>query len=323
MRYKYVSFLLAALLAAGIVFAEPWDITGTWVLGFYSTKYPGGNPYLHDMIVSGSTATGGWPSGGPYTNSWTATVTVIGNGVTIIATYLPGSGVYPYQFTATGTIAQDGTISGTWSDTIGDSGNWNSITGAATDLDSDDDGVLNDDDLCSETSADILNKELGTNRWMWNGDSWITNLPKGEGPDFTVTMEDTHGCSCNQILSMMDDKMKGHWKFGCSKSVMEEFIESQKPQYQYCSFDATPSLRVDATFLAGENGAVEEWQVWSDGTENYLTFIPGTQPMPTEVCAGTGWFYWPSHSYPNENPDGCVMDNLPGPTYWVCLVNIV
>lgn len=109
-----------------------WDLTGSWILDFDSTKWPSGNPYQHDMDVSDDTATGGWPTGAPYTNSWTATVTVDCESVEIHATYKPGSGVYPYEFWAVGVIASDGTLSGTWTDTLGDSGTWLSTSGAAT-----------------------------------------------------------------------------------------------------------------------------------------------------------------------------------------------
>lgn len=67
--------------------APNWNITGTWELKFNSTLWPSGNPYLHDMIVTGNTATGGTPAGGPYVNSWTANISISGDSVTINATY--------------------------------------------------------------------------------------------------------------------------------------------------------------------------------------------------------------------------------------------
>lgn len=98
----------------------------------FSTKYPSGNPYMHDMIVTDGRATGGTPAGGPYVNSWAATVSVTGDSVTIVADYESGSSVFPYTFTAIGTIALVGSMSGTWSDTISDSGTWTSTSGQAT-----------------------------------------------------------------------------------------------------------------------------------------------------------------------------------------------
>lgn len=94
-----------------------------------------------------------------------------------------------------------------------------------------DDGILGNDDYCPGTVADMPTKGLGTNRWTWDGSEWITKSPKGEGPQKSFTMEDTRGCSCEQILETMDGKMSGHWKFGCSISVMEDFIASIQPVF--------------------------------------------------------------------------------------------
>jgi hypothetical protein len=103
-------------------------------------------------------------------------------------------------------------------------------------LDSDDDGVRDDDDLCPETIADedagvpSSVKGLGKNRWIWNGEEWFTNA---QGVDKSFTIEETQGCSCEQILEILVDKtgesFDGHYKFGCSQSVVEEWIDGWYP----------------------------------------------------------------------------------------------
>lgn len=103
-----------------------WNLDGVWGLNFNSTLYTGGNPYAHSVTIAGSAATGSSTG-----NTYTATVSVTGNSVTIVATYSPGSAAFPYSYTAIGTILGDGTLSGTWSDTFGDSGAWNSTSGTA------------------------------------------------------------------------------------------------------------------------------------------------------------------------------------------------
>jgi len=101
--------------------------------------------------------------------------------------------------------------------------------------DEDGDGIDNSEDLCLSTEAEINSPErLGVNRWIWNGgEEWTTNSekPKGRGPRKEFSIQDTHGCNCVQILNWLHanypeeyGKMKGHYKFGCSISVMEEFI---------------------------------------------------------------------------------------------------
>lgn len=104
--------------------AATWNLTGNWGLSYVSTKYPG--TYPHTLTVTGGTATGA--SSG---NTYTATVSVTDDTVTIVATYLPGSAAYPYTYTAVGTISGTGTLSGTWTATDGDSGTWYSTSGSA------------------------------------------------------------------------------------------------------------------------------------------------------------------------------------------------
>ena len=97
------------------------------------------------------------------------------------------------------------------------------------DPDTDDDGVPNSDDLCADTPAtdnvSTSDKGLGKNRWMWEDGDWVTNA-QGVEKDFTI--EDTQGCGCEQILDVLVDKtdrpFDGHYKFGCSQSVVEDWI---------------------------------------------------------------------------------------------------
>ena len=106
-----------------------WNLDGTYVLEYDYL----GSLYLSDMTVSGTTATGGYPSGGPYSLNWTdATVAVSGSTVTIVIKYTELSP--PYLLTLTGTIAPDGKLNGTWEDNGAGTrtGTWKSNSGAAT-----------------------------------------------------------------------------------------------------------------------------------------------------------------------------------------------
>lgn len=109
-------------------------------------------------------------------------------------------------------------------------GNWARTPEIMVIVDQDEDGILGDDDKCQGTVADVPEKRLGTNRWIWDGSNWKTKDSNGVGPQKSFSMEDTQGCSCNQILDEMGDgKKTGHRKFGCSISVMEDFIASIQP----------------------------------------------------------------------------------------------
>jgi hypothetical protein len=96
--------------------------------------------------------------------------------------------------------------------------------------DSDDDGVLDGDDVCPETTIpeSVPTHRLEINRFALVDDdtSFDTTAPQGRGPRKAFTLEDTAGCSCEQIIAQLGLGV-GHTKFGCSISAMEEWRESR------------------------------------------------------------------------------------------------
>ncbi len=97
----------------------------------------------------------------------------------------------------------------------------------------DGDGIIKEKDLCKGSTTDTFYEKLGTNRWAWNiNKGWETQLPKnGKGPQKNYDIEKTSGCTCSQILEWLNKynsneygEMEGHWKFGCSSSVLDDFI---------------------------------------------------------------------------------------------------
>jgi len=107
-----------------------WSIVGTWVIRFIL-----GASYYHDIIINVQSdgtfsGYGGWPAGGPYTITETVTgnINVMSGDVTFHSVYNNG-----YWYDAIGTIASDGTMSGTWGNTGQGYGHqWLSISGQAT-----------------------------------------------------------------------------------------------------------------------------------------------------------------------------------------------
>lgn len=99
--------------------------------------------------------------------------------------------------------------------------------------DSDGDGVPDISDACPNTvipEASVPKggpDNLGRNRFaLVDGDgTFDTNAPRGRGPRRSFTIEDTAGCSCEQIIDELGAGM-GHSFFGCSISLMEEWIAS-------------------------------------------------------------------------------------------------
>jgi len=105
-------------------------------------------------------------------------------------------------------------------------------------LDDDCNGTIDDGNVCQWscglTADDYTTMQslvLGTNRWVYDGSNWKTVYPKGKGPSFVPRLEDTHNCSCSQILDWLHinlpdqyGEMNGHWKYGCSQSAIQEFM---------------------------------------------------------------------------------------------------
>lgn len=129
--------------------APNWDTTGTYVI---SMDYLG-NPYSHDMNLTQDnagnlTGNGGSPSGSNvYT--WTITSgTVSADTIDFMADYTatPDAVTPQTVMHVMGTIAQDGTMSGTWTDNYQGGqreGTWASVSGNAE--------LINDDDQDQET----------------------------------------------------------------------------------------------------------------------------------------------------------------------------
>lgn len=159
---------------------------------------------------------------GGYCNGWIDNTDLYIDGNTITS---PACGVALWQSGGTNKVMTcNNTATAPW----GGICVWSSTYDGPYGLDSDGDGILDCDEaeFCWGTVADEPTVGLGVNRWIWDGTGWITNSPKGNGPKKSFTMEQTRGCSCFQILATYDDPMEGHYKFGCSQSVLEEFIAS-------------------------------------------------------------------------------------------------
>ena len=95
-------------------------------------------------------------------------------------------------------------------------------------LDSDADGVPDGDDMCPATviPESVPTVRLGTNRWALVDDDFAfdTIAAKGKGPGRSYSTADTAGCSCEQII-VEQGLGKGHTKFGCSISAMDDWVK--------------------------------------------------------------------------------------------------
>lgn len=99
-------------------------------------------------------------------------------------------------------------------------------------VDADGDGVNDDHDYCPDTTIPerVPKRSLGVNRFaLVDGDyAFDTRSPRGKGPRRSYSTTDTAGCSCAQIIAAQG-LGKGHTKYGCSISAMDDWVELVTP----------------------------------------------------------------------------------------------
>jgi hypothetical protein len=71
----------------------------------------------------------------------------------------------------------------------------------------------------------------GVHRWHWDSGTNFVQQPNPKSqvtPGKSFTLTDTYGCSCHQILDLFKaaglGEFGGHYKYGCSTSILEDFI---------------------------------------------------------------------------------------------------
>ena len=92
--------------------------------------------------------------------------------------------------------------------------------------DSDEDGVLDDADLCGGTVIPEGVAGADLKPWHWalvDAGGTFDTRAAGKGPGVSFTIEDTAGCSCTQILAAMGFGA-GQEKHGCSTGTMQDWV---------------------------------------------------------------------------------------------------
>jgi hypothetical protein len=107
--------------------------------------------------------------------------------------------------------------------------NSDTTCGVVVEVDEDTDGII-EEDLCPYTKIDQAGSDrLLPNHWRYTGAGWMKgSLHRGIVRHNVYTMNDTRGCSCDQILEVLS----GHFnkpskrlqKFGCPSGLIEEFM---------------------------------------------------------------------------------------------------
>lgn len=99
--------------------------------------------------------------------------------------------------------------------------------------DADGDGVHDDDDFCPGTDVPegVPTVQLNPNHWALGDDDFAFDTlikGRGKGPNRSYILEDTAGCSCEQIIEAQGLGY-GHTMHGCSIGVMDDWVELVTP----------------------------------------------------------------------------------------------
>ena len=119
--------------------------------------------------------------------------------------------------------------------------------------DADMDGVADSDDLCLDSvfpESSLPSVRLGVNRHAAvEAEAFMKSiLPKSKLiVNSSFTLGATSGCTCEQILNTCGTYGQGHYKFGCSNSVMETWVNQTGSLYDNrCKADESDSLNLEA-----------------------------------------------------------------------------
>lgn len=209
--------------------------------------------------------------------------------------------------------------------------------GCELDTDCDNDGVGDAEDLCPGTISEAPWYGVGTNRWYWNGElsAFESLLPPGEQKKTGNTymwkpeeysMETTQGCSCTDILNNIQeatgDDLEGHYKFGCSKSILDDWIAGEYymetvnvPSMTASGIDSIMSpilgqdyyLKASGTYRFGD---VLSWGVYGIADAEYAY----RNDSYSQPIAPDNWTLGDDGNYPSVYGLDVQVDN--GNVYW-------
>ncbi len=301
--------LTAAVLGAALPVAaatQPYyDTTGNYVVNF---EYLG-TDYSHDMTLSQDSAgnltgSGGYPAGGAHTYTWVIdSGTVSSSNISFTAHYTaPADAVTPLTtLNASGTIAANGSISGTWSDNYqggSRSGTFATASGTAAlsgSLQAEDFGVVNYD-----TGLGILKGYSAgfglIGATFEDAQSVVVKLYSGSTLLQTNTATSKLGdeITGSQISSPFD--VSGTFDYA-TDGFWTNVRESEYGQ----TLSATKVVAT-VTLANGKVVTAENLALTGDPStiKPATTTPPSTQPSNKDQCKNGGWKTFTNPSYKNQ-----------------------
>jgi len=278
-------------------------VSGDWDIAF---GYEGSD-YTHDMTLveasDGSlTGSGGYPSGGPLTYEWALTSgDVAGDAIAFTADYTVGADAVTPLTTlmVEGVIAQDGSMSGTWSDNYQGGvreGTWVSTSGQAValgELNAEDFGVVDYDTGLGMLTGYTAGFGL-TDATFEDVQSVVVELYSGDTLLQTNTATSKVGdeITGSQISSPFD-------VFGTFDYVTDGYwVNVREAEYGQTLIPT----RVVATVTL-ENGLVvtaENTNLTGDPSSIFPDVVVPTTPTNKDQCKNGGWMNFTNPSFKNQ-----------------------
>lgn len=322
-KNTYIKSALLTLLAVPLLFgmtafaAHPTsDVTGTYEVAFNL----GGTDYSHDMTLAQSntgalTGNGGSPVGA---NVYTWIVTsgsVSGNNVDLYANYTATADAVTPQTVMhmLGTVALDGTMSGTWSDNYNAGvreGTWRTTTGVALPiiigtLTAEDFGVVSYD-----TGLGMLKGYTAgfgvTDATLAGAQSVVVKLYNGSTllqtntailPKFNADITGTQFSSPFDVSGTFNYVTDGYW------------VNVRETQYG----QSVPATKVVATVTLANGKVVtaENTLLVGDPTTIYPVVVPPvTSPSMKSQCKNGGWMAFTNPTFKNQGKCVSFVEHL-------------
>lgn len=169
--------------------------------------------------------------------------------------------------------------------------------------DDDIDGIYDDQDMCPSSISDTWKEDvLGVNRWMFDNGAWLTKNPKTKDLEAKENPYDSDlfkGCTCKDILNVIKDKtdanLEGHYKYGCSKSILEDW---SKGEYSMGTV-LVPAGGIDYSWMHSVNTSFSsksgtDYKIIASGTFIYMSSaLPTFGDADAEYSNRPSWTYGP------------------------------
>ncbi len=274
--------------------ATTWNTTGNYVVNFNYL----GSDYAHDVtlaqdIADNLTGNGGHPAGGPHVYTWVIdSGAVSGDSINLSAHYTASAdAVTPLTtMTMTGTIANDGSMSGTWSDNYqggSRSGSWMTTSGNAVHqgvLSAEDFGVVDYDTGLGQLRGYTAGFGL-TGATLASSTSVVVKLYSG------ATLLQTNTANYPKFDEITGTQFSSPFDVSGTFNYVTDGYWTNVRETQYGQ--SVPATRVVATVTleGGQVVTAENTLLTGDPTTIYPVVVPPTSTNPANKgeCMKGGW----------------------------------